>query len=127
MSYSNIALSPDGGASWVLGQQLPRQLANELLMCAERTTAERLQQLGLVNQVSNPGGALDAALALAQSLNERAPNALASIKELLNDAPHQALHHQLAQERDHFVRNLHHANAGIGIAALLNKHQPKYE
>ena len=127
MSYSNIALSPDGGASWVLGQQLPRQLANELLMCAERITAERLQQLGLVNQVSNPGGALDAALALAQSLNERAPNALASIKELLNDAPHQALHHQLAQERDHFVRNLHHANAGIGIAALLNKHQPKYE
>ena len=127
MSYSNIALSPDGGASWVLGQQLPRQLANELLMCAERITAERLQQLGLVNQVSNPGGALDAALALAQTLNDRAPNALASIKELLNDAPHQALHHQLAQERDHFVRNLHHANAGIGIAALLNKHQPKYE
>ena len=71
--------------------------------------------------------ALDAALALAQTLNDRAPNALASIKELLNDAPHQALHHQLAQERDHFVRNLHHANAGIGIAALLNKHQPKYE
>ena len=127
MAYSNIALSSDGGASWVLEQQLPRQLASELLLCAERVTAERLHQLGLVNRVSHPGEALDTALALAQTLNDRAPNALASIKELLNDAPHQALHHQLAQERDHFVRNLHHANAGIGIQALLDKQTPRYE
>ena len=33
----------------------------------------------------------------------------------------------LAQERDHFVRNLHHANAGIGIQALLDKQTPRYE
>ena len=32
--------------------------------------------------------------------------------------PLATLHAQLAQERDHFVRNLHHANAGIGIAGL---------
>ena len=127
MAYSNIALSPDGGASWVLGQQLPRQLASELLLCAERVTAERLHQLGLVNRVSHPGEALDTALALALTLNGRAPNALASIKELLNEAPHAQLTHHLAHERDHFVKNLHHPNAGAGISAFLEKRVPRYE
>jgi hypothetical protein len=37
------------------------------------------------------------------------------------------LNRQLAQERDHFVKNLHHANAGIGISAFLNKETPRYE
>ena len=46
MSYSNVALSPDGGASWSLSHALPRQLVAELLMCGERISAPRLQELG---------------------------------------------------------------------------------
>jgi enoyl-CoA hydratase/carnithine racemase len=127
MAYSNIALSPDGGGSWGLARMLPRQLANELLMCGERITAERLHQLGVVNRVTDPAQALTEALLLAERLNARAPNALASIKELVNDAPSHTLHDQLAVERDHFVKNLHHANAGIGIAAFLAKQPARYE
>lgn len=127
MAYSNIALSPDGGASWSLARALPRQLASELLMGAERVPAQRLHALGLVNRVSAPGMALTQALALAEQLNQRAPNALASIKTLLNDAAQSTLTEQLARERDHFVRNLHHANAGIGMAAFLNKTPPGFE
>ena len=51
---------------------------------------------------------------------------MASIKELLNDAPTRNLTQQLAHERDHFVINLHHANAGVGISAFLNKEKPRY-
>lgn len=127
MAYSNIALSPDGGGSWSLGRALPRQLVSELLMCGERIGAERLHMLGLVNRVADPGQALDEALALADRLNARAPNALTSIKELVNEAPDNSLNRQLSLERDHFVRNLHHANAGIGIAAFLAKQAPRYE
>lgn len=127
MAYSNVALSPDGGASWSLAQALPRQLASELLMGGERTTAQRLHTLGLVNRVCQPGQAMSEALTLAENLNARAPNVLASIKELLNEAPQASLNQQLAQERSHFVRNLHHPNAGIGIAAFLSKQRPSYE
>ena len=127
MAYSTVALSPDGGASWSLSHALPRQLASELLMGAERIGTARLHELGLVNRTTLPGQALSEALALAEKLNSRAPNALASIKELLNDAPGATLTRQLADERDHFVRNLHHANAGIGIAAFLAKQAPRYE
>lgn len=127
MAYSGIALSPDGGGSWSLSRTLPRQLATELLMCGERIGAERLHELGVVNRLTDPAQALNEALKLAAFLNGRAPNALASIKELLSDADGSNLTSHLARERDHFVKNLHHANAGIGISAFLNKQTPRYE
>jgi len=36
------------------------------------------------------------------------------------------LHAQLSAERDHFVRNLHHTNAGEGIDAFVNKRPANY-
>ncbi len=126
MSYSSVGLSPDGGATWSLMRALPRATALQLLMCGERIGAERLQQLGVITQTSAPGEALHDALALCDRLNARAPNALTSVKELVNDAPQVTLHAQLAAERDHFVRNLHHANAGEGIAAFLEKRPAQY-
>lgn len=127
MAYSNVALSPDGGASWSLAHALPRQLATEILMCGDRIAAERLHAHGLVNRVTEPGGALDAALALAEQLNQRAPNAITSIKELLAEAPHATLTQHLGRERDHFVKNLHHINGRAGISAFLEKRTPRYE
>ena len=127
MAYSNVALSPDGGASWSLAHTLPRQLASELLLCGERITPERLHALGIVNRLSEPGSALADALALAANLNARAPNVLASSKELLTEAPFNPLATQLDLERTHFLQNLYHPNAGTGISAFLEKHQPQYE
>lgn len=127
MAYSNVALSPDGGASWSLSHALPRQLVSELLLAGERIGATRLHELGVVNRLAPRGGALAAALALANQLNGRAPNVMASIKDLINEAPDATLTRQLASERDHFVLNLHHANAGVGIAAFLGKQRPSYD
>lgn len=127
MAYSNVALSPDGGASWSLTRALPRQLVSELLMLGERCSAERLAELGLVNRLSDSGQALATALALAERFNQRAPNVMASMKELINEAGSNSLTRQLALERDHFVRNLHHANAGIGMTAFLARQTPHYE
>jgi len=127
MAYSNIALSPDGGGSWHLTHALPRQLVNELLMCGERITVQRLHDLGVVNRATAPGSAFVEALELANRLCGRAGNALASVKALVHQADHNTLRNHLKLERDHFVTNLHHANAGIGISAFLSKQRPRYE
>jgi enoyl-CoA hydratase/carnithine racemase len=127
MAYSSIALSPDGGGSWNLSKALPRQLAAELMLLGERISAERLHALGSVNRLVESGTALTQALDLAERINARAPNAMQSIKELMNDAATQSLNAHLAQERDNFIKNLHHANAGIGISAFLNKEKPIYK
>jgi len=127
IANSNMALSPDGGGTWNLTRTLPRQLATEVLMCGDHISAERLCTLGVVNRLSEPGQAMSLALALADNLNDRAPNTLTSIKELISEADGSNLNQQLARERDHFVKNLHHPNAGIGIGAFLNKHKPTFE
>jgi enoyl-CoA hydratase/carnithine racemase len=127
LAYSNIGLSPDGGASWQLSRKVPRSLATQWLMLGERLSAQTLLQQGLVNELCEPGRALQQALVLAERLNARAGNALSSIKELLNSAASNSLSAQLDAERDHFVRNLHHPNGGIGIQAFLNKAIPQYE
>lgn len=127
LSYCKVGLSPDGGSTWHLADALPRPLVNEIAMLGDRLGAERLHDLGLVNRLALPGGALNEALALAERLNQRAPNALQSIKELVNAAPQATLAQQFVAERGHFVDNLHHRNGGIGIAAFLNKTEPKFE
>jgi enoyl-CoA hydratase/carnithine racemase len=93
-------------------------------MLGSRVSAQRLHELGLVNLLCEPEQALIQALALAEQLNARAPNALASIKELLNDAANASLAEQLDSERDHLVKNLHHANAGRAIDAFFSKTKP---
>jgi enoyl-CoA hydratase/carnithine racemase len=127
MAYSSVGLSPDGGGSWHLARALPRALVSQWLMLGEKISANDLQVWGLVNQVSPQGDALSQALVLAERLNQRAPNALSSIKELLSSAQQQDLYAQLPQEKQHFVNNLHHPNAGIGIQAFLNKETPHYK
>jgi enoyl-CoA hydratase/carnithine racemase len=117
---------PSCGGLFRSARALPLNIAKELLLTGDRLTATRCAELGLVNRVTAAGGALAEALALAERLNGKAPNALASIKELLNEAPVAPLTQQLASERDHFVRNLHHANGGIGIQAFLTKQKPRY-
>jgi enoyl-CoA hydratase/carnithine racemase len=127
MAYSNLGLSPDAGGSWNLTHALPRQLASELLLLGERISAQRLHTLGVVNRLVDSGHALTEALALAERINERAPNVMNSIKELVNDVGTHHMTDHLAQERNQFMKNLHHTNAGIGIQAFLNKEVPHYK
>ncbi len=73
MSYSTVALSPDGGGSWALARALPRALASELLMAGERIGPRRLHDLRAGQPRHGPGRGLAQALQLADSLNGRAP------------------------------------------------------
>lgn len=126
MSYARIGLSPDGGATWQFVRALPRALAIEWLMLGTRVTAQRMYDAGLVNQVVPSAHALPAALALAERLNDMAPNAVRSVKELLDSAERSTLSEQLTYEQTHFVNNLHHDNAGVGIDAFQNKTKPLF-
>jgi enoyl-CoA hydratase/carnithine racemase len=126
LAYSNVGLSTDGGATWSLARALPRPLATEILMLGGKVTPGQLQTFGLINQIAEPGAALAQALEWAERLNQRPSNVLASLKELLSDGITQPMATQLDAEKDHFVRNLHHPNAELGIRAFFDKKPPRY-
>jgi enoyl-CoA hydratase/carnithine racemase len=126
LSYAKIGLSPDGGVSWQLARALPRALVLEMIWLAEPMPARRLFELGLINRVTGAGEAFAQALHLASQLARMAPNALASVKDLVNQAPTRRLSEQMQAEQRAFVDNLFHDNGGEGIAAFLAKRKPEF-
>jgi enoyl-CoA hydratase len=72
-----------GGALLRLPQRVPYGLAMELALTGDTIDAERAADIGLVNRLAEPGGAVDAALELAAAIARNAPLALAATKEIL--------------------------------------------
>ena len=126
VSHGKLGLSPDGGATARLIDAMPPALVKQLVWLAEPVTAATLHERGLVALVSMPGSALADALILAERLAALAPGAVASVKDLVAQAPRRTLGEQLAAERDHFLANLFGADGAEGLRAFVEKRAPRF-
>src|SRR3954468_3401023 len=72
-----------GGALLRLPQRMPYGLAMELALTGDPIDAERALELGVINRVAEPGGAVDAALELASKIAPNGPLALDATKRIL--------------------------------------------
>ena len=72
-----------GGALLRLPKRIPYHLAMELALTGDYIRAERGAELGLINRVSEPSGAVDAALELAEAVAANGPLALGATKRIL--------------------------------------------
>ena len=84
------------GALRRLPQRVPLNIAMELALTGDPITAERGYEIGLVNRVTEPGGAVDAALELAAAIARNGPLALDATKDIL--------HRQADWDEDEFWR-----------------------
>jgi enoyl-CoA hydratase/carnithine racemase len=64
---------PTCGGLFRTARALPLNIAKELLLTGDPLTAERAERLGLVNRLTEPGGALEEAVALADRICRNAP------------------------------------------------------
>jgi len=72
-----------GGALLRLPQRVGHGAAMKLVLTGDPVTAEEGAKLGLVDELAEPGGAVDAALALAATISKNAPLALIASKQVL--------------------------------------------
>jgi enoyl-CoA hydratase len=72
-----------GGALLRLPRRMPYHVVMELALTGDPLPAERFHELGLVNRVTDPGGAVDGALELAGRLAKNGPLALIASKQIL--------------------------------------------
>ena len=72
-----------GGALIRLPKRIPYHVAMELALTGDPIGAERAYELGIVNRVTEPGGAVDAALELAAEIARNGPLALRASKKLV--------------------------------------------
>jgi enoyl-CoA hydratase/carnithine racemase len=77
-------LMPDFGGAFRVCRMLPANIARELLLTGDPLPAERAERLGLVNELTEPGQALDRALALAERVCANAPLAVRAALRTVN-------------------------------------------
>jgi enoyl-CoA hydratase len=95
-----LGVLPGAGGTQRLPRLLPPAIAKQMILTGEPIDAERAWQLGLVNEVAEPGGALAAAEALAAKLTAGAPLALAAGKRLIDHGLGMDLEAAIAYERE---------------------------
>ncbi|SDL17493.1 oxepin-CoA hydrolase, alternative type [Paracoccus chinensis] len=125
-SYVNAGLIPDGGLTGSLTAALPPALVAEICLLGRPVEAQRLFDLGAINALAEPGGALAAAEALAQRLAQGPAEAQVGIKALLTGARAALMEAQLDAEVEPMAVALGSAEAGEGIAAFLGKRPPDF-
>jgi enoyl-CoA hydratase len=81
------SLVAGAGGLFRLPQALPRNVAFELGLTGDPITAERAYHFGLVNELCEPGQALEAALALAERVAANAPIAVRETLRLMKELP----------------------------------------
>ena len=82
-----FGLFPGGGALLKLPRTLPMSLVVRMAMTAEPITATTAFEHGLVTELTEPGGSLDAAIALAETIAANAPLGVQASKSLLRQLP----------------------------------------
>jgi enoyl-CoA hydratase len=75
-----------GGALLRLPRRIPYHVAMELALTGDPIDAERGYELGIVNRLAEPGGAVDAAIALAGEVVRNGPLALKASKKIVQSS-----------------------------------------
>ena len=83
MPFTRFGLIPDYGALWTLAKRIGRGRTKLLVMSGRTIGAEEAERMGLVDQLTEPGSALDHALALAEEIAGGAPLANEYTKVML--------------------------------------------
>ena len=81
--FVDLGIAPEAGSSQILVQQLGRVRAAELLLGAEAAEAAKLLEYGLINDVTETGGALARAAAMAAALAAKPRESLVETKRLM--------------------------------------------
>lgn len=115
-----------GGGLLRLPQRIPSAIAMELALTGDNLSAERAHALGLVNVLAEPGGALDAAIALAEKIAANGPLAVAATKRIIVESRGWSPDAMFAEQNKLLAPVFGSNDAKEGAIAFAEKRAPQW-
>ena len=115
-----------GGGLLRLPERIPYAIAMELALTGDHVSAERAHELGLVNALAEPGGALDAAIALAEKITANGPLAVAATKRIITESRGWSLDNRFAKQIEILAPIFMSNDAKEGAIAFAEKRPPRW-
>ncbi|WP_017542333.1 enoyl-CoA hydratase-related protein, partial [Nocardiopsis prasina] len=116
-----------GGGLLRLQRRIPRNIAMEFALTGDFVDAPRMAELGLVNSVTAPGGALEGARGLAERIAANAPMSVAVSKEVIG-ASDDWSSEEMWQRQDEIAGPVFVSHDAMeGAAAFAEKRAPQWK
>jgi enoyl-CoA hydratase/carnithine racemase len=116
-----------GGALMRLPRVMPFNLAMELALTGEYVEAARLADLGVVNRLTDPGGALDGAVELATAIAANGPLALRASKRIPREVSDWSEHEFWTRQGEIAGPVMMSEDAREGAVAFAEKRPPVWK
>ncbi len=126
LSFANIGLMPDGGATLSVPARVGKARAMEMSLLAEKVPAPKALQWGLINAVYPSASLHEEADALANRLAAGPTRAYAAAKQALNKSLYGGLEEQLELEAEQQHKLFRSADVMEGAMAFLQKRDPSF-
>lgn len=110
-----------------LPRRIPYHIAMEIALTGDHQPASRLHEFGLVNRLTEEGGALAGAMELAGRIAENAPLALAATKRVIVESPDWSSDEAFARQGDIITPIFVSKDAMEGAAAFAEKRKPVWK
>tara|TARA_R110000782_G_scaffold48525_3_gene106124 strand:- start:80 stop:589 length:510 start_codon:yes stop_codon:yes gene_type:complete len=126
-AFCHIGLVPDGGATWMLVQNVGRVRAAELALLGEKLPAQQAFDWGMVTRVVEDQNVTSTAQDFAERLAKGPTHALGLMRKLLWAAGDASFETQLAAESSAQSAAGRHPHFAEGVAAFLEKRKASFE
>ncbi|SIO49018.1 Enoyl-CoA hydratase [Burkholderia sp. GAS332] len=126
-AFSRIGLVPDGGSAYLIASAAGRVRAMEMMLLAERISAEQAQSWGLVNRVVPDGEAVSEAFKVAVRLASGPTETFRLIRKLAWSALDEPFSRQLVLEREAQRIAGRSSNFDEGVAAFREKRAANFK
>lgn len=124
LSEVKLGLIPAVISPYVVNSMGQRN-AKRYFTTAERFSAEKASELGVINEIV--ANSNDEALRLAEQISQNAPNAVKAAKALVNTVHHQAINDALIEQTSELIADIRtKSEAQDGITAFFAKINPPW-
>ena len=109
-----------------LPQRIPPQIALEYALTGKPMTAKDAAHWGLVNRLTEPGGALSEARVLALEISQNGPLAVRMTKHIMSQSPNWPADQKWPQQNEILERVIASNDAREGALAFSEKRAPRW-